>query len=63
MLKTNETELTPEVLDAIARLKKTREVHVSRGPLFEEYVRDYDRMIQRLESGLPLTNWQRGIPQ
>lgn len=54
--------MTNETKKAIESMEATRAVHASRGPLFAEYVADYDRMIARLRAGLPLTRHQRGLP-
>lgn len=51
-----------ETTKRIETLEATRAVHVSRGPLFAEYVAECDRMIARLRAGMPLTDYQRGIP-
>lgn len=50
----------------IEELRSTRAVFVAREAaqpgLWAEYIGDYDRMIARLEAGLPLTHVQRGMP-
>lgn len=54
--------MTNETTKRILELETTRAVHVSRGPLFSEYVAECDRMLARLRAGLPLTRHQRGLP-
>jgi len=54
--------MTNETTSRIEAMEATRAVHVSRGPLFVEYVAECDRVLARLRAGLPLTRHQRGLP-